>query len=106
MSDQLASGGDSPVPRPARRLDVSFGFANGWTVRTPDRTISFPPGGGLGDEEIRLDPLRLDGLDEAAVLAAIARRAGDLALVSEALALVTLQFQDAVASCRAASAAP
>ena len=79
-----------------RTVNVSFTFDESLEIQLKERRDAFPPGGGLGTLEIRIDPLHLAGLDAAAAQAAIRKRAGDLAMVAEAVALASVQFADAV----------
>ena len=78
-------------------VNVSFTFDQDLEIQLGNRRDAFPPGGGLGTLEIRIDPLSLAGLDAAASQAAIRKRASDLAMVAEAFALASVQFADAIA---------
>ena len=95
-ADPGTSGATAAGQAGQRTVNVSFTFNEDLEIQLGSRRDAFPPGGGLGTLEIRIEPLHLAGLDAAALQAAIRKRAGDLAMVAEALALASVQFADAV----------
>ena len=96
-ADPGTSGATAAGSAGQRMVNVSFTFDQDLEIKLRNQIAAFPPGGGLGTLEIRIEPLHLAGLDAAALQAAISKRAGDLAMVAEALALASVRFADAIA---------
>ncbi len=88
---------DSPdTLKGALFLDVSFSFDRSWTMGPDGRITKFPPGLGLGGQNLQIGPVKLDGLSEQQIAAVVARRAGDMALVAKAIAVANTQFAEAL----------
>ena len=79
-------------------LNVAFAFDSRWTMGPDGRITKFPPGLGLGGEDLQIGPVRFDGMSQEQIAAAIAKRAGDMALVAKAIAVANTQFADALAA--------
>ncbi len=80
-------------------LDVAFSFEQHWTIEPEGaQFVRFPPGGGLAGPTIEIGPVNFEGLSAEQINALIARRAGDMALISKAIAVANTQFSDALAA--------
>ncbi len=85
-----------PAASSLRFLDVSFTIDIS-VDRSPSSSLpSWPPGGGLGVRKVEIAPVRLEDLDADAVAEIVRRRAGDMALIAQALAFAEVQFADAL----------
>lgn len=79
-----------------RTVNVSFTFDGTCEMHLAATKTVFPFGGGMNVQEIVIDPLNLSGLTGDEIRAAIAKRVGDLAIVSQALALASVEFETAI----------
>ena len=66
-----------------RTVTATFLFDSGWTISTPPHPANFfPPGIGLDVLDIRIAPLRLDGVDAEQASVLVEQQIARLALVS------------------------
>ncbi len=88
-----------PVPASPLGLNVSFTFKDAWEAGPTGVLTTFPPGGGgsLGIHEVVIAPVDLAGKTAAEIVEIQARRAHDIALVAQAIAVAEAQFVDALA---------
>jgi len=77
-------------------FNVSFTFAEQWKFGPADKLNGFPPGGGDGVLSIEIRPVDFAGLSDAEITAIQRKRAGDLALLSQAIAAAAVQFSQAL----------
>ena len=86
-----------PAQAPATlSLDVSFSFDTSWNIAPTGRLSGFPPGGGAAARVIEIGPVHLVGLGDAEVAQLVLRRAGDMALLAQAIAAADIQFAEAL----------
>jgi hypothetical protein len=83
-------------------LNVTFTFAEEWKFGTAGKLAGFPPGGGggAGVLDIEIAPVNFEGKSAAEIAAIEARRASDMALISQAIAAASVQFSEALAALR------
>ena len=77
-------------------LNVSFGFGEKWTIGPDGQLSKFPPGVGSGGATVEISPVNLKGLSDAQIAEAVAKRAGEMAIVATAVAVANRQFADAL----------
>ena len=77
-------------------LNVAFSFDKSWMIGPDGKIIRFPPGLGLGGENVQIGPVKLAGMTKAQIAAVVARRAGHMALIAKAIAVANTQFADAL----------
>jgi hypothetical protein len=84
-------------------LSVTFTFAEEWKFGPAGKLSGFPPGtggGGDGVLAIEIAPVDLVGKSADEVAEIEARRASDMALISQAIAAASVQFSEALAALR------
>ena len=91
-SDQASAGGVSHLT-----LAVSFSFETSWSIGPVGDLNFFPPGGDLATNRSDIGPVELAGLTDAQVAQVVRQRAGDMALIAEAIAAANVQFAKALA---------
>ena len=79
-------------------LNVTFGFEEKWNIGPDGKLSMFPPGVGSGGATVEIEPVHLEGLSEAEIAQAIAKRAGEMALVATAIAVANRQFAEALSA--------
>jgi hypothetical protein len=84
------------TPSSPLTLNVAFTFAERWEFGPADKLNGFPPGGGDGILSIEIGPVNFAGLSAAEITAVQRKRAGDLALLSQAIAAASVQFSQAL----------
>jgi hypothetical protein len=122
MSDTPTQTGPTPIDTGSvttpEEVIISFTFAQGWRIISPNGVSGFPPGGGLEPPQlpglpalssssalqISIAPLGLQSMTPAAAQAAISKRVADLANVAQALALAQVEFANDLALYQAGTA--
>ena len=79
-------------------LNVAFSFSRSWTIGPDGKITKFPPGLGLGGQDLQIGPVKLNGLSGEQIAAVAARRAGDMSLLAKAIAVANTEFAEALAA--------